>query len=141
MNLEYSKKSISFQRKKVKELLKSKYSFDKISRIKYFSELSSSKVVISPFGYGEINLKDFEAFLYGCILLKPCVKHLETWPNLFIENETYVSFKWDFTDLIFKLDNILDNYNFYQGFAENAKILYEKILHCEDFSELFCKDS
>ena len=69
MNLEYSKKSISLK-KKVKELLKSKYSFDKISRIKYFSELSSSKVVISPFGYGEINLKDFEAFLYGCILLK-----------------------------------------------------------------------
>ena len=139
MNIEYSKKSISFQRQKISELLKQNYSFDKVSRIRYFSELKRSKVVISPFGYGEINLKDFEAFLYGCVLFKPCMQHLETWPNLYLKNKTYVSFKWDFSDLIFKLNAILENFDSYRKYAENAQILYDKILHSDNFSELFCQ--
>ena len=139
MSLKYSKNSISFQRKKIEEILKKKYSFNKVSRIKYFYELNKSKVLISPFGYGEINLKDFEAFLYGCVLLKPSMDHLHTWPNLYLKNNTFVSFKWDFSDMLSKLYTILDNYNHYQGYAENAKIFYEKILHSNEFHEIFCK--
>ena len=37
----------------------------------YYQELTSSKICISPFGYGEICWRDFEAVLCGALLVKP----------------------------------------------------------------------
>ena len=31
----------------------------------------------------------------GCALLKPSVEHLETWPDLYINNKTYIALNWD----------------------------------------------
>ena len=35
------------------------------------------------------------------------MNHLATWPNLFIENETYISHRWDFTDIFEKVEHVL----------------------------------
>ncbi|MGI6377808.1 MAG: hypothetical protein ACOX0I_01925 [Bacilli bacterium] len=94
--------AISFQRLKVfsevEQYNDSKYIVErnKISRKSYELNMRSSKFVISPFGWGEICNRDFEAFLFGSCLIKPTVNHLETFPNLFIENETYIPIDWDF---------------------------------------------
>ena len=62
MGLKYSKESIAFQRKKIYQIIKDKSLFKRVSKYRYYSELKHSKFLISPFGYGEINLKDFESF-------------------------------------------------------------------------------
>jgi len=65
----------------------------------YYQEMRGSKVCISPFGYGELCWRDFEAVLMGCLLVKPSMEHIRTKPNIFIAGETYVPVKWDFSDL------------------------------------------
>ena len=43
---------------------------------------------MSPFGLGEITLKDFEVFS-GSLLMKPNMDHMLTWPN-FYTKDTYI---------------------------------------------------
>ena len=35
------------------------------------------------------HLKDFESFMYGCLLVKR-MDHLETWPNFYEKDITYI---------------------------------------------------
>jgi Glycosyl transferases group 1 len=65
----------------------------------YYHEMMSSKICISPFGYGEICWRDFEAMLCRCLLIKPDMSHVETNPDIFQPYKTYVPVKWDFSDL------------------------------------------
>jgi hypothetical protein len=54
--------------------------------------------VVSPFGFGEITLKDFEVFLTGGLLLKPDMSHMQTWPDVFRAGETMAAHAWDLSD-------------------------------------------
>ena len=54
--------------------------------------------MLSPFGWGELCLRDYEAVLGGALLLKPDMSHLETWPDVFVPHDTYAPFDWDATD-------------------------------------------
>ena len=65
----------------------------------YMRELGQSKICFSPFGYGEVCWRDYEAVFSGALLMKPDMAHLETVPNVFVANETYVPLHWDFRDL------------------------------------------
>ena len=53
----------------------------------------------SPFGLGEICYRDFEILFSGCLMIKPDMKHIKTWPNIYIPMETYIPCRWDFSDL------------------------------------------
>ena len=75
----------------------------KLTRKKYFSELSNSKVMIAPFGFGEITLREFEGFISGCLILKPNMQHIDTWPNFYVSNSTIVEHEWDLSDFMAKL--------------------------------------
>ena len=107
MNTSYSKESVSFHRKKLASLLDQNIQTNKLNRFQYFKELKMTKVVISAFGLGEITLKDFETFLTGGMLMKPDMSHMETWPNFYENNITYVPFRWDFKDLHDVIESIL----------------------------------
>lgn len=65
----------------------------------YLREMLDSKVCVSPFGYGEICWRDFEAVLCGCLLVKPDMGHVETYPDIFQPHRTYVPVRWDLADL------------------------------------------
>jgi hypothetical protein len=65
----------------------------------YYQEMRSSKICVSPFGYGELCWRDFETVLMGCLLVKPDMGHIRTEPDIFVAGETYVPVKWDFSDL------------------------------------------
>jgi spore maturation protein CgeB len=58
-----------------------------------------SKIIISPFGFGEICFRDFEAVCCGCLLVKPRMDHVRTKPDIFLPEETYVPIAWDCSDL------------------------------------------
>ena len=65
----------------------------------YLQELASSKIVVSPFGWGEVCWRDFEAVACGCLLVKPSMEHVATYPLRYLDRETYVSVRWDLEDL------------------------------------------
>lgn len=70
-----------------------------ISFQEFQAELNRSQFVFSPFGYGELCWRDIEAIIAGAVLIKPDVTHLETRPNLFENNVTYLPVNWDFSNL------------------------------------------
>jgi hypothetical protein len=87
----------------------------------YLKELSSSKVCFSPFGYGEVCWRDFEAILCGAVLLKPDMSHIETRPNIYQAYVTYVPVSWDFSDLEEKFLWLMDHPEEMQEITKNAK--------------------
>lgn len=124
MGLTYKYETVAHQRRRLAEVLEKYRRTDRISKIAYYRELRNSKVVTSPFGYSEVNYKDFETFICGALLLKPDMSHLETYPALYRENETYVAHDWDLTDLTEKVDAILADYPRYIDIARNGQAEY-----------------
>lgn len=71
----------------------------KTSRARSVRELLQSRIAVSGFGGGEILQGDFDAICCGALLVKPAVTHLEIYPELFVDYETYVPIRWDMADL------------------------------------------
>lgn len=82
---------------------------DRVSRNQYWGEMLRSKICVSPFGYGEICWRDFEAIMCGALLVKPDMSHLKTLPDLFVPGVTYVPVRWDYSDLEAKCAYYLHN--------------------------------
>jgi len=128
-NFKYERNTISWQRQQIYSKMKKSLDTRRVNLIKYYNVLKKSKVVISPFGWGEINYKDYEAFIYGNLLFKPDVSHIQTWPELFYKNKTYLQFKWDLSDFDKKIKNIRSNFEEYIHIAENGQKNYFKFLN------------
>ncbi len=88
--------------------------------IAYMRELRASKLCVSPFGYGEICWRDFEAVVQGAVLVKPDVSHVDTEPDVFVPNETYVPVRWDLADLEEKVRWLLTRPRLRDEIAANA---------------------
>ena len=80
--------------------------------------------MLSPFGWGEVTLKDFEVFLTGGMLLKPSMGHLQTWPNFYEKDVTYLSHDWDLSDLEDQIDWAIENTSARQEIAANGQRRY-----------------
>jgi hypothetical protein len=61
----------------------------------YFHALQQSEISVSPFGWGEMCVRDFEIACAGGALAKPSVEHLSTFPSLLVPHESYVPLSWD----------------------------------------------
>ncbi len=72
---------------------------ERISKEEYIQEMLRSRICLSPFGYGEICWRDFEAVLCGCLLVKPDMAHVRTTPDIFRPDLTYVPVRWDYSNL------------------------------------------
>lgn len=123
--LNYGNPEISFQRNEMLKYFKESkldgiITGGKINKSNYLKELRGSKIVLSPFGFGEICYRDFEAMLSGSLLIKPTMNHVDTFPDLFIENETYIPLNWDLSDLNEKIIDINSNYGDYIKVSRNA---------------------
>lgn len=74
----------------------------------YFAELYASKIVFSPFGWGEVCFRDYEAVAAGAVLVKPDMSHLETHPNIYVPNVTYIPTPWPCDDIADIVQDHLD---------------------------------
>jgi hypothetical protein len=128
---------VSYQRERLAQLIRARIQTGKVSRRQYLAELRDSKVVLSPFGLGEITLRDFEIFLSGALLLKPDMSHLETWPNLFEESKTMIAFDWDLGNLKDKIEAVLSNYGDFLDIAREGQARYRRYLCGHEAPELF----
>lgn len=100
-----------------------------IAKAKYWRELRDSKMSISPYGWGEICYRDFESFIAGSLLIKPSMEHLDTYPNIFKPNETYIPLSWDLKDLPETLEHLIVNYGKYRQIAQNGQDMYKKAVN------------
>lgn len=146
-----SRNTVAFHRKKLVETLieitknnnlNSVIQGKRLSSNEFRKLMSQTKIFPSPFGWGEIGVRDYEAFIYGGLLLKPSVDHMETWPDLFLSNSTYIPFKWDFSDIEEKINLVLENKIIFKQTSEEGQRKYlESISHVgmENFTNRFKK--
>lgn len=88
---------------------------------KYIEELKHSQMCFSPFGFGEVCWRDFEAVAAGALLIKPDMSHMRSIPNIFDPDENYACVDWEFKDL----EPIVRYY------AQNEKQRQRKVLHAQ----------
>jgi hypothetical protein len=92
--------------------LKNKYNMltEKMPFHDYVNNLWDSKILLSPFGMGELCFRDLEAMTFGTVILKPSHKKVDTLPNIMMDGETFISCEYDWADLVEKIDYILGNF-------------------------------
>jgi glycosyltransferase involved in cell wall biosynthesis len=101
---------------------------NRVSQDQYYQEMQRARICVSPLGYGEVCWRDFEAIICGCLLVKPDMSHLRTYPEIFVPGETYVPVRWDYADLAETCARYLDRE------AERAQIIdnaYRVLTDCQ----------
>jgi hypothetical protein len=93
---------------------------------RYLLETAFSKIVVSPFGWGEVCYRDYEAVCCGALLIKPAMEHLRTEPNIYYPNETYVPVRWDLSDLEEKCRYYLNHPKEAQAIIRRASQVYRE---------------
>lgn len=114
MDVNY-RNSIGFQRNLLIRKTKENKNFlvgHKAKR-EFTKETFTTYGLLSPFGWGEICYRDFEAAIGGSILIKPDMSHISTWPNIY-SRDMYEPLQWDFTNL------------------NNLNVLFDEPKKCED---------
>ena len=101
--------------------------------------MEKSKICISPFGLGEITLRDFEIIISGSAIFKGNCDHMDTWPNLFIKDQTYIDYKWDLSDFEDKLDYYVQHPKLCRDIGRNCQRIYKNLLTTEYGVNDFCK--
>jgi hypothetical protein len=102
----------------------------RVSKRQFMNELHQSKLAFSPFGYGEICWRDFEAIAAGAVLIKPDMSHVLACPDIYRAGETYISIRWDFADLEEKIEDAIKNPVALQAMARRAFEVVHK--HLQD---------
>ncbi len=90
----------------------------------YMQILYNSKICISPFGMGEIRQGDGEAIQLGTIICKEDMSKYNFGPNVWLENETYIPFNYDCSDLAENIERTLEQYN--EDIIENMRTIYKQ---------------
>jgi spore maturation protein CgeB len=118
--------SITYQRRIIQEKISGHPAFltGKVAQKQYNHEVRNSRIVLSPFGWGELCFRDYEAVQSGALLVKPDMSHLETWPDIFKAGETYVPVAWDGSDVVEKCEYYLAHDNERTRIVENAYRVY-----------------
>ena len=100
-------------RKGAWDILDSKFNSrkDKLPYQEYINTLYNSKVALSPYGMGEICFRDFECMQFGTIIVKPNMNRVNTVPNIYEDDETYIAVDYDWSNLNEKVDYILSDFN------------------------------
>ncbi|MAD33823.1 MAG: hypothetical protein CMJ88_08705 [Planctomycetes bacterium] len=98
----------------------------RLRRLAYLRELTESRITFSPYGWGEICFRDFEAVACGSVLLKPDMTHLDTKPDIYEPGVTYVPVRWDLQDFAAKAEWILNNPASAEAIAREASRRIER---------------
>jgi len=92
----------------------------------YIKVLYQSKLSLSPFGMGEVCFRDFECMQFGTMIVKPNMNKVRTKPNIYVEDETYISVDLDWLNLKEKIEKVLGNFNNYSYIINNFRDKFKK---------------
>lgn len=130
--------TVRASRQEIRKRLPDSILTEKISRKGYFQEMRNARAVLSPFGFGEITLRDFEAVVCGAAVMKQDMDHLETWPNLWIKGKTYLPFQWDLSDFDETIEYAKSHRKDMVERAGAAQEIYKRALISEEGHQEFC---
>ena len=91
-----------------------------VGTAQYLAEMRHSKLCMSPFGYGEVCWRDFEAFGSGAVLIKPDISNVEVAIDCFQAGRTYVPIGWTFDDAATSIEKMLVDSTYCEEMATNA---------------------
>lgn len=140
MGTNHKRETIRYHRLQIAELLAHHFqvSTEPVSQSQYHRELQNAQLGISPFGWGEFAYRDYEIIIAGSALVKPDMSHVETWPDLYINAQTYVPFSWHLEDFAETLEDVLAK-NQAQQIAAYAQEIYKKHLYDAEGYNAFCQ--
>jgi hypothetical protein len=89
----------------------------------YHDLLRNARICVSPWGWGETSIRDYEAMYAGCVLVKPKTDFVELCPP--VDERHYVPCAVDFSDLEEKATHVLSHWPDYAGMraANRARLL------------------
>ena len=102
---------------------------NRVSTQEYYKRISSAKILLAPFGYGEMAPRDLESAMFGSILIKPDMSYIDSNPSVYEDGVTYIACKHDYSDLKEKIHDILGNYEKYLYIVENARRGIQEKMH------------
>jgi len=88
---------------------------------RFYKIMLRSKAVLSPWGFGEVCIRDFEAMLAGAIVIKPDMSHLTTIPDFYRANETYIPCRRDFSDVEDLLERVVHDWKGFRAMRREAR--------------------
>ena len=89
---------------------------ERLPQEEYMQNMYNSKIIFSPYGFGAYGApRDVQCAQFGSVLIKPRMDWVDTTPNMYVENETYIACEQDFSDLEEKVEYVLDNFDELQG--------------------------
>tara|TARA_R100000005_G_scaffold91670_1_gene64229 strand:+ start:1487 stop:2527 length:1041 start_codon:yes stop_codon:yes gene_type:complete len=109
------------------------YVKDKLPFQEYMNTLYRSKMSLSPFGMGELCYRDFEVFELGVAMIKPNMNIVNTTPNPYIPDETYIPVDLDWQDLNEVVLSMLDNQNQLDYIVNNSRKVYDNLYSAHTF--------
>lgn len=130
MNTEFFRESVGYQRiklKKILENLKNKNGIIKgrFDKKKYYETLRNSKVSIGAFGWGEVCYREFEAIICGTAFMTADMSKIDTWPNIYHEGHTYLSYDFEFENLENNLNILTNDIGLRKKLVANSKSILE----------------
>jgi hypothetical protein len=87
----------------------------------YIEKLKKSVATTCPYGWGEATHRDYEAALCGSLIIRPSFYMIDSWPDFYIPEMTFVPCHADFSNLNSIVKGICSNYTCYQYVRENAQ--------------------
>lgn len=132
----FTRNTVSFHRRRfIEEMAKRPELFitGKLPLREYNIVMKTAIAAVSPFGWGEICFRDFEALINRSVLLKPDMSHIRTWPDVYRANETYIPLHWGGEDLVEKTQFVMDMGKERFAYPQNAISIYEEAYrHMDD---------
>lgn len=77
----------------------------------YRAAMAAARVCVSPWGWGETTLRDYEAMLAGCVLIKPRTDFIDSIPA--VDERHYVACAVDFSDLPERVNHVVTRWDEY----------------------------
>ncbi len=95
----------------------------------YLQWMMRSKIAVSPWGWTAWNIRDYEALLCGCVLIKPECSGVRSIPDLYAPWEDLIVWcEPDFRDLRHAVARALDNLRYRQERVQYGRQLLEEHL-------------
>jgi glycosyltransferase involved in cell wall biosynthesis len=95
----------------------------RIPRPDYYAGIFASKTVLCPWGWGEASYREYEAMALGAVVIKPDTSHVESYPDIYRNGETYVPCKPDFSDAHEKIADVVENWSAYRPMRDRTRKL------------------
>ena len=129
----------SLSKKKVNEILTQQYGIKNLRRVShkdFLLSLKNSKISVGAFGWGEVCYREFEAIKMGAAVLFPNMNNIETWPNIYKDRITYLSYDYDMNNLLDRIKELLDDNELRNTLVRNSQKVCKSVYDNEGLNFL-----